>query len=258
MSLPTSRGLAGIQFVCELEGIAELRDEAHTLNQRVVGSSPTAPTIPNPRQTAASRRNRRFCSKDDLSIPTTAHVWDAMAGRMPYGPLVGLAIDVAQVARAFHWPLEFPDVMERGGFDVVLGNPPWERVKLQEQEFFSARSPEITGAANKAARERLINALEKAPEGSAGRRLFEEFQTAKRLTEAISEFARTPANDGGRFPLTGRGDVNTYALFAELFSRLAGPKGRAGVIVPTGIATDATTAPFFCRPGLKGSTFATG
>ena len=54
-----------------------------------------------------------------------------------------------------------------------------------------------------------------------------------------------PEEDGGRFPLTGRGDVNTYALFAELFASLAGARGRAGVIVPTGIATDATTAPFF-------------
>ncbi len=45
--------------------------------------------------------------------------------------------------------------------------------------------------------------------------------------------------------MTGRGDVNTYALFAELFSNLVGPRGHAGVIVPTGIATDATTAQFF-------------
>src|SRR5262249_39179753 len=48
-----------------------------------------------------------------------------------------------------------------------------------------------------------------------------------------------------RFPLTGHGDVNTYALFAELFAKLLDARGRAGAIVPTGIATDATTAPFF-------------
>ena len=55
-------------------------------------------------------------------------------------------------ARAFHWPLEFPDVMAAGGFDVVLGNPPWERIKLQEQEFFASRDPEIAQAPNAAAR----------------------------------------------------------------------------------------------------------
>ena len=64
---------------------------------------------------------------------------------------------------------------------------------------------------------------------------------AKRLAEAASVFAR----ELGRFALTGRGDVNTYALFAEHFASLASARGRAGVIVPTGIATDATTAPFF-------------
>src|SRR5262249_11672777 len=75
--------------------------------------------------------------------------------------------------------------------------------------------------------------------------LFEEFEAAKRTAEASSVFARVDGGDGGRFPLTGRGDVNTYALFAELFATLASGRGRAGMIVPTGIATDATTAPFF-------------
>ncbi|WP_223880762.1 Eco57I restriction-modification methylase domain-containing protein [Roseococcus microcysteis] len=198
-------------------------------------------------------------NRNTVTIPTTAHVWDAMAGRMPYPPLVGRVVELAETARAFHWPLEFPDVMARGGFDAVLGNPPWERIKLQEQEFFAARSPEIAAAPNKAARERMIKALAAAPEGSQERALHAAFISAKREAEAASEFARVPAEEevtdrrgvtrkvtiGGRFPLTGRGDINTYALFAELFARVARDGGCAGVIVPTGIATDATTAPFF-------------
>lgn len=135
--------------------------------------------------------------------------------------------------------------MQRGGFDVVLGNPPWERIKLQEQEFFASRSPEIANAPNKAARDRLIKALEKAAPATTDRALFDAFIEAKREAEATSEFVRVPGKDGGRFALTGRGDVNTYALFAELFANLA--RLRAGIIVPTGIATDATTAPFFAH-----------
>lgn len=50
--------------------------------------------------------------------------------------------------RFFHWHLQFPQVFARGGFDVVLGNPPWERMKLQEQEFFASRSDEIAKAVN--------------------------------------------------------------------------------------------------------------
>ena len=101
-------------------------------------------------------------NRNTVTIPTTAHVWDALAGRTVYGPLVGRAQDLAGGARGFHWPLEFPDVMACGGFDVVLGNPPWERIKLQEQEFFAARDPEIAQAPNAAARGRLIAKLEAA------------------------------------------------------------------------------------------------
>ncbi|MEH2683232.1 N-6 DNA methylase [Rhizobium leguminosarum bv. viciae] len=183
-------------------------------------------------------------SRGTRLVPTTSDVWQALDDGQVWGPIIGQAT-VARRARAFHWPLEFPDVMQRGGFDVVLGNPPWERIKLQEQEFFAARAPEIAGAQNKAARDRLIKALESAVAGSPEQALHADFVAAKREAESTSEFVRTVGGEGGRFALTGRGDVNTYALFAELFANLAGAKGRAGVILPTGIATDATTAPFF-------------
>ena len=178
-------------------------------------------------------------------IPTTADVEIATRGGTVYGPRLGAARQLAAEARAFHWPLEFADTMSAGGFDVVLGNPPWERIKLQEQEFFAALAPEIAEAPDAAARGRLIEALQAAPAGSREHQLFTAFESAKRTAEAGSEFARLKETDGGRFPLAGRGDVNTYALFAEHFTRLASSRGRAGVVVPTGIATDAMTAPFF-------------
>ena len=71
--------------------------------------------------------------------------------------------------------------------------------------------------------------------------LFTNYQNDKRLFESANQFAR----ESGRFDLTAKGKVNTYALFAEHFANLANRYGRAGVIVPTGIATDATTAEFF-------------
>ncbi|WP_300301111.1 N-6 DNA methylase [Ferrovibrio sp.] len=176
------------------------------------------------------------------AMPLTEHVWQAAGGEAPAEHLRQGARLTSEKVNAFHWFIEFPEIMERdGGFDVVIGNPPWERIKLQEQEFFAARSPAIASAPNKAARQELIDTLEKADPGSADGRLWRDFVFAKRAAEAASEFARS----SGRYPLTGRGDVNTYALFAELFSRLAGTRGRAGIIVPSGIATDITTAPFF-------------
>lgn len=178
-------------------------------------------------------------------VPTTRDVRAALSGHTTDHQLVAKAVDLAGAARAFHWPLEFPDVMAAGGFDVVLGNPPWERIKLQEQEFFAARDPEIAQAPNKAARGKLIGKLQEAASGTRERALYEEFEAAKRTAEASSVFARVEAEDGGRFALTGRGDVNTYALFAELFSRLASKRGRAGVIVPAGLTTDYNSSFFF-------------
>jgi len=180
----------------------------------------------------------------DRTVPTTEELWMALNQGKIRQAMVD-ASKAARRARAFHWPLEFPDVMQRGGFDVVLGNPPWERIKLQEKEFFAARSVEIATASNKAARDRLIQELRSAEPCTKERALFEEFQNAKRESEAISVYSRTDGADGGRFSLTGRGDVNTYALFAELFSGLANRIGRAGIILPTGIATDSSTAIFF-------------
>ncbi len=107
----------------------------------------------------------------------------------------------------FHWPLEFPEVFTEGGFDVVLSNPPWERVKLQEQEFFAARDARIATAPNKAARAKLIRDL---PNSNPS--LYDEFAAALRASSAASTFMR----QGGRYPLTGRGDINTYAIFAEM------------------------------------------
>ncbi|MFE7575531.1 Eco57I restriction-modification methylase domain-containing protein [Streptomyces sp. NPDC057521] len=143
--------------------------------------------------------------------------------------------------RFFHWHLEIPEVFGpdgTGGFDCVLGNPPWERIKLQEQEFFAQHDAGIAAAKTAAARKRLIAALKEDPDRAARHTAFE---AAKRTAEGTSHFLR----NGGRYPLTGRGDINTYAVFAEAGRALTGPRGRMGMIVPTGIATDATTRFYF-------------
>lgn len=144
---------------------------------------------------------------------------------------------LAEEHRFFHWHLEFPEVFMKGqGFDCNLGNPPWERIKLQEKEFFAQRDPEIANAPNAAARKRLIANL---PETNPA--LWKSFASAKRMAEGESHFLRTSS----RYPLSAVGDLNTYQIFAGLFRELLSDKGRAGVIVPTGIATDDTNKQFF-------------
>ncbi len=165
-------------------------------------------------------------------VPTTDEVWLALEQGKLRKSMFN-APKVAQDTRAFHWPLEFPDIMERGGFDVVLGNPPWEVTQFSEKEYFATRQPEIA-ALSGAARKDAIEQLEHTdPETFSG------YFTAKRTVDSFNMFMR----NCGRFDLTARGKINTYALFAELNSCLA--LDHAGFIVPTGIATDKTTAPFF-------------
>ncbi|MEE6261176.1 Eco57I restriction-modification methylase domain-containing protein [Plantactinospora sonchi] len=161
---------------------------------------------------------------------------------------------MARQYRFFHWHIEFPHIFRtakdgvevdaatgwRGGFSCVLMNPLWERVKLQEQEFFASQSTEIAQAPNAAARKRLVAALVDSdiPEE---RELHNRWVRASREAEGTSHMLRT----AGRHALTGRGDINTYAVFAETGRLILGFHGMFGSIVPTGIAIDATTQYFF-------------
>jgi hypothetical protein len=174
---------------------------------------------------------------DDPAIPTHDRLMRYIENpKAAHGQLVGKANALAAKQRFFHWPLEFPEIAKAGGFDVVLGNPPWERIKLQEQEFFATRDTEIANAPNKAVRTKLINQLvEKNPV------LLKEFIEAKHDAESDSRFVR----EACRFPLTAVGDVNTYPLFAELSKNIISKSGRSGIITPTGIATDDSTKYFF-------------
>ena len=171
------------------------------------------------------------------AAPTTA-LWLALRDREapPSSVLVETARRIAEDYGLFHWELAFPQVFARGGFDIVLGNPPWERVKLQEQEFFAKREPSIATARNAAERKKLIAALP-----ATNPVLWKEWTTATRIAQGLSHFVR----QSRRYPLCGKGDVNTYALFAEHNWRVLAPRGGAGFIVPSGIVTDDTTKGYF-------------
>jgi hypothetical protein len=171
----------------------------------------------------------------------------------PHSINIHVKADVERLAsqyQFFHWHLAFPDVFPlphegqtaenlqsgwNGGFDVVLGNPPWEHTELKEQEWFAERRPEIANATG-AKRKKLIESLKLEDP-----RLFQAFVEEKRTHEAWSHFIR----GSSRYPLCARGRTNTYGIFAELNLALIQSFGRVGCIVPTGIATDDTYKFFF-------------
>jgi hypothetical protein len=176
-------------------------------------------------------------------VITTGAVFDSLEGRRNH-QLDGLAMSLSHRHRFFHWPLEFPEVFETGGFDVVLSNPPWEHVELKEKEFFVSRRPDVATARTSADRARKIKSLRK--EAPA---LYEEYTNALRSQDAARQFL----SGSGRYPLCGRGRINTYAVFAETCRGLLNPRGRAGLVLPSGIATDDTTKFFFQDVMRQGS-----
>jgi len=156
---------------------------------------------------------------------------------------------LARQYRFFHWHLEFPGIFTvgdgkedpttgwTGGFSCVIGNPPWERVKIQDKEFFSnVGRTDIESAATAAIRKRMIADLVETD-----LHLYKAYRDALRQSEATAHLLLK----SGRYPLTGQGDVNTYSVFAETMRTIVGPIGAAGILTPTGLATDKTTAPFF-------------
>ncbi len=150
--------------------------------------------------------------------------------------------EVAERERFLHWELAFPTVWEvadsgrHGGFDAVIGNPPWDRLKLQEVEWFSAREPAIAKSARASERKKKIRALAKA-----GGDLWDSYQEAKQAAETAARVAR----ESESYPLLARGDINIYSLFVERSLDLVQPEGIVGLLVPSGIASDKTASEFF-------------
>ena len=103
----------------------------------------------------------------------------------------------------FHWELEYPGVFEKGGFDCVLGNPPWEHTFLKEKEWFSDRHDGIVKARTGDERKRLISALKDEDQA-----LYEAYEGALRSHDGLSHILRSC----GRFPKCGRGRINLYAI----------------------------------------------
>ena len=195
----------------------------------------------------AEDRRRAGQPRRPSTIPTTAHVWQALRGEHALRPARRRAPqDLAGDARAFHWPLEFPDVMaarrlRRGarqpavGAHQAAGAGVLRRPRPRDRR--ARRTPPRAS--------RLIAALAKAEPGSRERALFDAFEAAKRAAEASSVFVRVAGDEAAASRSPAAATSTPTRSSPSCSADLAGPKGRAGVIVPTGIATDATTAPFF-------------
>ncbi len=173
---------------------------------------------------------------------TTAITNDTLARALSDGGTALSPDELAVVGHAkqtysfLHWHVAFPAVWERGGFDVVLGNPPWDQVQVDPREFFATNAPEIAKAANTSQRERLIHELKNDDSSLAV-----DYESEQRRIGSIQHFVHS----SGRYPNGGSGRLNTAPLFMEIALSLVHPAGLSGLVVPTSIATDSSNQQLF-------------
>jgi hypothetical protein len=166
------------------------------------------------------------------------------------GDLIRRSHALAAEQHFLHWQIAFPGVWKNwtsaepeGGFDAVIGNPPWDRMRMEEVEWFAARSPDVARQQRAADRRALV-----AERRRHGDPLIVEYQAAARIADTAGRRAR----ESGDYRLLSRGELNLYALFVERAQTIISARGIAGLLVPSGIASDLSAAAFFRSAATAG------
>jgi hypothetical protein len=139
---------------------------------------------------------------------------------------------------AVPYELVFPEVFfpegawdNRRGFDVVLGNPPWEGIRRTDNQFFGSRDFEALAGATKkekkAVQQRLLADFQIQ---AAYKAYVEYFESQDRIYGALFTVHKAKVNG----QLAGRGSYDSYMLFAERAAQVLGPQGFAGWVLPSG------------------------
>ena len=202
---------------------------------------------PSPRRAPPSPRGRGAGGEVRAPVPPPG---GGTIGGPAFTKLWHSANTIAAHEHFLHWEVAFPGVWRQwqntqpqGGFDAVIGNPPWDRIKLQEVEWFATRSPDLALAPTAAARRRGIARLRKQ-----GSPLAAAFDAAKERADTLGKLVR----GSGHYPLLGGGDINLYSLFVERAMLLIKPDGLVGLLTPSGIYADKTAARFFQTVSTNG------
>ncbi|MYC70786.1 MAG: restriction endonuclease [Gemmatimonadetes bacterium] len=160
------------------------------------------------------------------------------------------ATSIANREGFLHWEVAFPGVWHRwqesrpqGGFDAIIGNPPWDQIEQPEVEWFATRDEEIAHAATGARRKALIKQKKET-----GDKLVLEYETVRNQATAMREFIRS----SDEYPLLSGGRINLYSLFVERAMSLIKPDGFVGLLTPSGIYADKTAARFFKSVSTSG------
>lgn len=142
---------------------------------------------------------------------------------------------IAQAQRFFHYPLEFVEVfVERGGFDVIVGNPPWLKLQFEEKDIMGERSPELLVRKVSAPTVRQLRD-DYLSDPQRRRDYFQDYTA----TEAAAAFMNAYPN----YPLLVGQQTNLYKCLLENGLQLTAPQGLMGLIHPEGIYDDPKAQP---------------
>ena len=170
-------------------------------------------------------------AQNQQQVPTTASVILELMGEnsLNHREKKKLAAELCKYNYVLHWPLVFPQVFAQGGFDCILGNPPWKRVQFDERNFFFGKDFEIFNEENKSKRLEKIQGLK-----VTSQELWIEWQTAYRKIETFYNYLK----GSNSLPLTAIDKFNLYAVFTERSLQILSKNGKAGLILDAGIISD--------------------
>jgi hypothetical protein len=179
-----------------------------------------------------------FIRKDnvDKNYPTNTTLQNIIAGNSISEDLEAEIEALALHYRFFHFHLEFPEVFDKGGFDCILGNPPWEKVQAEETEFFKPYNLVIANEEDSKKRKEQIEFLSIENPG-----LYKQWINWKVSIDGLSKFCIY----SGLYQKSGTGNVNLYKIFLDRSLQSTTITGRIGLIVQSGLFTDELSKDFF-------------
>ena len=167
-----------------------------------------------------------------------------------FARLLAQAQALAAEERFLNWQVAFPGIWQdwegptlHGGFDAVIGNPPWDQIEQPEVEWFALRDDEVALAGTGSKRKELIKQrIEEGQEFAL------EYDKVRNRAISMRKFIRS----SGEYPLLSGGRINQYSLFVERAMTLVNAQGMVGLLTPSGIASDLTAAKFFKGVATEG------